>query len=199
KTALNNGRSQWITGEAARRDAHHWRARACAILTGIGTVKDDDPQLTVREMPAPRQPLRVVVDSRLEIPLSARILGGGGVLIAAAQEHREKIRALRDQQAEVVVLPNSSGKVELPDLFCELARRGMNEVHVEAGYKLNGSLLGEGMVDELVLYVAPSIIGDAARGMFNLPELTELSGRRNLEIRDLRMIRDEVRLLARFV
>ncbi|HKA42418.1 MAG TPA: bifunctional diaminohydroxyphosphoribosylaminopyrimidine deaminase/5-amino-6-(5-phosphoribosylamino)uracil reductase RibD [Burkholderiales bacterium] len=199
KTALNNGRSQWITGEAARRDAHHWRARACAILTGIGTVKDDDPQLTVREMPAPRQPLRVVVDSRLEIPLSARILGGGGVLIAAAQEHREKIRALRDQQAEVVVLPNSSGKVELPDLFCELARRGMNEVHVEAGYKLNGSLLGEGMVDELVLYVAPSIIGDAARGMFNLPELTELSGRRNLEIRDLRMIGDDVRLLARFV
>jgi diaminohydroxyphosphoribosylaminopyrimidine deaminase/5-amino-6-(5-phosphoribosylamino)uracil reductase len=198
KTALNNGRSQWITSEAARRDGHHWRARACAILTGIGTVKDDDPQLTVRDVAASRQPLRVVVDSRLETPISARILSGGGVLIAAAGENREKMRALQEKGAEVIVLPNSSGKVEFRDLFRELARREMNEVHVEAGYKLNGSLLGEGMVDELVLYLAPCVIGHAARGMFNLPELTDLSGRRNLRIRDLRMVGDDIRLLARF-
>ena len=107
------------------------------------------------------------------------------------------MRALQEKGAEVIVLPNSSGKVELRDLFRELARREVNEVHVEAGYKLNGSLLGEGMVDELVLYVAPSVIGDAARGMFNLPELTDLSGRRNLKIQDLRMVGSDIRLLAR--
>ena len=197
KTALMNGRSQWITGEAARRDGHHWRARACAVLTGIGTVRDDDPQLTVREVATSRQPLRVVVDSRLETPPTARILGGGGVLIAAAREDRDRIRALQARGAAVIVLPNSAGKVELGELFRELARREVNEVHVEAGYRLNGSLLREHMVDELVLYLAPHLIGDAARGMFDLPELTDLSGRRNLRIQDLRMVGEDIRLLAR--
>ena len=198
KTALTNGRSQWITGEAARRDGHRWRARACAILTGIGTVKDDDPRLTVREVATERQPLRVVVDSRLETPLAARILNGGGVLIAAARDDREKRLALEDKGAHVIVLPNREGKVELQDLFEELARREVNEVHVEAGHKLNGSLLREGMVDELVLYLAPCLLGDAARGMFNLPELTDLSGRRPLKIHDLRMVGEDIRVLARF-
>jgi len=198
RTALMNGRSQWITGGTARRDGHHWRARACAVLTGIGTVKDDDPMLTVREVATSRQPLRVVVDSRLETPLTARILDGGGVLIAAARPDRERIGALRDKGAEVIVLPNAAGKVEFADLFRELARRELNEVHVEAGHKLNGSLLGEGLVDELVLYLAPAVIGDAARGMFNLPELTELSGMRRLRIQDLRLIGGDIRVLARF-
>jgi diaminohydroxyphosphoribosylaminopyrimidine deaminase/5-amino-6-(5-phosphoribosylamino)uracil reductase len=198
KTALLNGRSQWITGGAARRDGHQWRARACAVLTGIGTVKDDDPQLTVREVAASRQPLRVVVDSRLETPLSARILIGGNVLIAGAHGDRERMRALEDRGAEVIVLPNRGGKVELSDLFRELARREVNEVHVEAGYRLNGSLLREHMVDELVLYLAPHLIGDAARGMFNLPELTDLSGRRNLTIHDIRMVGSDIRVVARF-
>jgi diaminohydroxyphosphoribosylaminopyrimidine deaminase/5-amino-6-(5-phosphoribosylamino)uracil reductase len=197
KTALSNGRSQWITGEAARRDGHHWRARACALLTGIGTVNDDDPRLTVREVRTTRQPLRVVVDSRLETPLTARVLEGGNVLVAAAREHRDRIAALEERGAEVVILPNAAGKVELPDLFRELARRELNEIHVEAGQKLNGSLLGEGMVDELVIYLAPSVIGGAARGMFNLPELTDLSGARRLAIRDLRLIGDDVRVVAR--
>jgi diaminohydroxyphosphoribosylaminopyrimidine deaminase/5-amino-6-(5-phosphoribosylamino)uracil reductase len=197
KTALTNGRSQWITGEAARRDGHHWRARACAILTGIGTVRGDDPQLTVREVASARQPLRVVVDSRLETPLTARILNGGGVLIAAAREDREKTRALHDKGAEVIVMPNKAGKVEFRDLFAELARREVNELHVEAGQKLNGSLLREGMVDELVLYLAPCVIGDAALGMFDLPELAELAGKRNLKIQDLRMVGDDIRVLAR--
>ena len=197
KTALSNGRSQWITGEAARRDGHHWRARACAVLTGIGTVKDDDPRLTARDVATTRQPLRIVVDSRLETPLTARVLEGGNVLVAAASEHRDRIAALQEKGAEVVVLPNAAGKVELPDLFRELARRELNEIHVEAGHKLNGSLLNEGMVDELVLYLAPNVIGDAARGMFNLPELTDLSGRRRLAIRDLRMVGNDIRVIAR--
>lgn len=199
KTALLNGRSQWITGEAARRDGHHWRARACAVLTGIGTVRDDDPLLTVREVATPRQPLRVVVDSRLEIPAAARILEGGGVLVAAARDDPARSAALRARGAEVMVMPNRAGKVELGDLFRELARREVNEVHVEAGCKLNGSLLAEGHVDELVLYLAPSIIGEAARGMFNLPELSDLAGRRQLKIDDLRQFGPDIRLVARFV
>jgi len=198
RTALNNGRSQWITGEAARRDGHRWRARACAILTGAGTVRDDDPRLTVREVQTSRQPLRIVVDSRLETPPTAKILKGGGVLVAAAQEDKAKMAALRATGAEVLVMPNSAGKVELGELFRELARRGMNEVHVEAGPRLNGSLLQEGQVDEFLIYLAPSIIGDAARGMFHLPELTELAGRRQLKILDTRMIGPDIRVVARF-
>ena len=199
KTALLNGRSQWITGEAARRDGHHWRARACAVLTGFGTVREDDPRLTVREVATPRQPLRVVVDSRLETPPAARILEGGGVLIAAAREDRARIAALKARGAEVVVIPNSEGKVALADLFRELARRELNEVHVEGGFRLNGSLLAEGLVDELVVYLAPSIIGDAAQGMFHLPELGDLAGRRQLAVRDLAMVGPDIRVVARFV
>ena len=199
KTALNNGRSQWITGEAARRDGHHWRARACAVLTGAGTVRDDDPRLTVREVPTPRQPLRVVVDSNLETPPGAKILEGGGTLIAAARQDQAKIAALKARGAEVIVMPNSTGKVELGSLFRELARREVNEVHVEAGFRLNGSLVREGWVDELLLYFAPGLIGDKAPGMFELPELTELSGRRALKIHDVRMVGPDIRVLARFV
>lgn len=198
KTALNNGRSQWITGEAARRDAHHWRARACAVLTGIGTVRDDDPRLTVREVATSRQPLRVVVDSRLELPTAARVLQGGGALIAGAREDRKAISALGAVGAEVVVIPNGAGKVELAELLRELARREINEVHVEAGHKLNGSLVAAGLVDELVAYFAPSLLGDAARGMFDLPELHDLAGRRSLDIRDVRMIGADIRIVARF-
>lgn len=199
KIALLNGRSQWITGEAARRDGHHWRARACAVLTGFGTVREDDPRLTVREVATPRQPLRVVVDSRLETPPTARVLEGGGVLVVAARKERARIAALEAKGAEVVVLPNSAGKVDLYALFRELARRELNEVHVEGGFRLNGSLLAEGLVDELVVYLAPSIIGDAAQGMFHLPELVDLGGRRQLAVRDLAMVGPDIRVVARFV
>lgn len=201
KTALNNGRSQWITGPAARADGHHWRARSCAMLTGIGTIRDDDPSLTVRGVDygkhAPRQPLRVVVDSRLEIPLTAQILSGGNTLIAAVHEDREKTAALRDRGAEVVILPDTHGKVDLGALMVELARRGINEIHGEAGVKLNGSLLRAGLVDELLLYLAPILLGDTARGIFNLPELIDLSGRIDLQIVDLRRVGDDIRILAR--
>jgi len=197
KTALNNGVSQWITGPDARRDGHRWRARACAILTGIGTVRDDDPQLLVRDVETTRQPLRVVVDSRLETPLTARILQGGPVLVAAAVDNQKKADLLRSTGAEVLVLPNADGKVELSALLAELGRRGINEVHAEAGFKLNGSLLREGLVDELLLYLAPCLIGHQASGLFNLPELLSLDGKQALAIRDLRQIGPDIRLIAR--
>ncbi len=196
KTALLNGQSQWITGPQARRDGHAWRARACAVLTGIGTVKDDNPLLNVRDVETPRQPLRVVVDSRLETPPDARIMGEG-TLIAAAVNHPQRAQALGARGAQIIVLPNASGKVELPDLMRELARRGINELHVEAGYKLNGSLLNEGQVDELLVYLAPGVFGDAAQGMFNLPELKTLSAHRKLAFTDVRQIGPDIRVLAR--
>jgi diaminohydroxyphosphoribosylaminopyrimidine deaminase/5-amino-6-(5-phosphoribosylamino)uracil reductase len=196
KTALNNGKSQWITGPEARRDGHAWRARACAILTGAGTVRDDDPRLTVRDVETERQPLRVVVDSHLETPTTARILEGGHALVAAASEDAAKIATLHAVGAEVIVLPNPQGKVDLPRLLQVLAERGVNELHVEAGHKLNGSLLREGLVDELLIYFAPTLLG-SGREMFPLPELTDLSGRRDLKIVDLRRVGADIRILAR--
>ena len=198
KTALVNGRSQWITGTDARRDGHRWRARACAILTGIGTVKDDDPQLTVREVETSRQPLRVIVDSRLECPPEARVMGTG-TLVAAAAADEKRGAALAARGAEVIVLPNAAAKVDLEALLRELARREVNEVHVEAGHKLNGSLLRENLVDELLVYLAPHIVGDAARGMFHLPEIEDLSQRRQLELREVRAIGTDIRVIARVV
>jgi diaminohydroxyphosphoribosylaminopyrimidine deaminase/5-amino-6-(5-phosphoribosylamino)uracil reductase len=166
------------------------------VLTGIGTVKDDDPQLTVREVPTTRQPLRVVVDSRLETPPHAKVLGEG-TLIAAAAEQAERAAALRGRGAQILVVPNAGGKVELPDLMKALAERGINEVHVEAGFKLNGSLLNEGLVDELLVYLAPSVIGDKAQGMFHLPQLDTLTGRHELVFIDVRQIGPDLRILAR--
>jgi diaminohydroxyphosphoribosylaminopyrimidine deaminase / 5-amino-6-(5-phosphoribosylamino)uracil reductase len=196
RTALGNGASQWITGPEARADGHRWRARACAILTGIGTVKDDDPRLDVRGVDTPRQPLRVVVDSRLELPLDARILGSGNVLVAAAVDDAARIAALRERGAEVVVLPDASGKVELADLARELGRRELNEIHVEAGFKLNGSLLAAGLIDELLVYLAPSVLGDASRGMFNLRALESLDERVRLRFMETCMIGNDLRVRA---
>ncbi|MBL8430574.1 MAG: bifunctional diaminohydroxyphosphoribosylaminopyrimidine deaminase/5-amino-6-(5-phosphoribosylamino)uracil reductase RibD [Dechloromonas sp.] len=198
KTALNNGISQWITGPDARRDGHAWRARACAILTGIGTVRDDDPSLTVRDVATTRQPLRVVVDSKLEISPTARILQEGPVLIVGAVENADKMALLRSTGNFVEILNNGSGKVDLKALLELLAQRGINEVHAEAGFKLNGSLLREGLVDELLLYLAPCLIGHEASGLFNLPELTTLDGKKALKIRDLRQLGEDIRLIARF-
>jgi diaminohydroxyphosphoribosylaminopyrimidine deaminase/5-amino-6-(5-phosphoribosylamino)uracil reductase len=197
KTALNNGVSQWITGDDARRDAHRWRARSCAVLTGIGTVRDDDPQLNVRAIPTERQPLRIVVDARLETPLNAKILDGGRVLVAGAVEDTERIAALQHRGADVLILPNNGGKVDLPALMTELGRRGINEVLAESGFKLNGSLLREDCVDELILYLAPALAGDDACGLFNLPALSSLADKRELTFRDIRQIGRDLRIIAR--
>ena len=190
RTALSDGTSQWITGAEARRDGHRWRARACAILTGAGTVRADDPRLTVREVDTPRQPLRVIVDSRLETPPVARILQGEKALVFAA-----KRGALPN--AEVVCLPNNNQKVELPAMLEELARRGVNELHVEAGFRLNGSLVREGCVDEYLLYLNPSFLGDNAQGMVDLAPFADLEKRPRLTILRLDRFGDDLRILAR--
>jgi diaminohydroxyphosphoribosylaminopyrimidine deaminase/5-amino-6-(5-phosphoribosylamino)uracil reductase len=197
RTALASGKSQWITGEAARADGHRWRARACAVLTGFGTVRDDNPQLNVRGIETPRQPLKIVVDSKLETSPAARLLAGGNALIVGAVEDAKKIAAFKGAGAEVAIIPNDRGKVELFELMQELGRRELNEIHVEAGTRLNGSLLQAGVVDELLVYVAPSLIGDSGRGMFNLPELTELSKATRLTIREVERVGKDVRILAR--
>jgi diaminohydroxyphosphoribosylaminopyrimidine deaminase/5-amino-6-(5-phosphoribosylamino)uracil reductase len=197
RIALRNGISQWITGQAARRDGHRWRARSCAIMTGIGTLLADNPSLTVRAVPTTRQPRRLVVDRYLRLPLDARVLEGGGVLVATATADPDRIAALERVGAEVIVLPDTGGKVDLPGLMQELARREMNEVLVESGNQLNGALVRAGLVDELVLYLAPQLLGDAARGMFDLLELTALEQRIDLEIHDLRRIGEDLRILAR--
>ena len=199
RTALANGQSQWITGPEARRDGHAWRARACAVLTGIGTVMDDDPQLNVREVDTARQPLKVLVDSKLQLRPSAKLLQSGNVLIATASENNPGVAALQERGAEVLLLPDDSGKVALAGLMRELARREINEVHVEAGTKLNGSLLREGLVDELLVYLAPSILGDGARGMFSLPELADLARKRLVQFGDVRSIGGDIRILARVI
>ena len=192
RTALADGRSQWITGAEARKDGHRWRARACAILTGIGTVKADDPRLTVREVQTPRQPVRVVVDSRREIADNARLLEGGNVLVFCGSEPKRAVKG-----AEVVVLPNPAGKVELPAMLAELARRGVNELHVEAGFRLNGSLVREGCVDEFLLYWNPSFLGDGAQGMLDLAPFDSLEKRIALSVRSIDRIGEDLRILCR--
>jgi len=191
RTALADGRSQWITGAEARKDGHRWRARACAILTGIGTVKADDPRLTVRDVATSRQPLRVVVDSRLEIPEKAKILEGGNTLIFCGVENARKLNA------EVVTLPNKNNKVELPQMLEELARRGVNELQVEAGFRLNGSLAREGCVDEFLVYLNPSFLGDEAQGMLALSGISSLEQKIKTRITSLDRIGDDIRILAR--
>ena len=191
RTALADGTSQWITGAEARRDGHRWRARACAILTGAGTIRADNPRLTVREVATPRQPLRVIVDSRLETPASARILEGGNVLIFAGMAGRVAAGA------EVVVLPNENQKVDLPQMLEELSRRGVNELHVEAGFRLNGSLVREGCVDEFLLYLNPSFLGDGAQGMLDLPAVLSLEKRIRLRLLSIERLGEDLRILAR--
>jgi diaminohydroxyphosphoribosylaminopyrimidine deaminase/5-amino-6-(5-phosphoribosylamino)uracil reductase len=196
KTALANGESQWITSPEARRHAHGWRARSCAILTGIGTVRDDNPKLNVREVATTRQPLRVVVDSRLETAPEAEVLAGGGTLIFAASDSPRRA-ALESAGAQIVVLPNAQGKVDLAEMFAELGRRGINEVLIEAGAALNGSLLREGCVDELLIYQAPMLLGDAARGMTSGIELRQLTEATVLEIVERRLVGADLFMRAR--
>jgi diaminohydroxyphosphoribosylaminopyrimidine deaminase/5-amino-6-(5-phosphoribosylamino)uracil reductase len=196
RTALSDGRSRWITGPEARRDGHHWRARACAVLTGIGTVKADDPELNVREVSTSRQPLRVVVDARLETPSKARVLGEG-TLIATTVNEVARNAVFDAKGAAVLALPNAGGDVDLAALLRELAARHINEVHVEAGARLNGALLQARLIDELLVYLAPSLLGANARGMFDVPEVRELAQRHELEVRDVRTIGRDIRVIAR--
>ncbi|WP_116137652.1 bifunctional diaminohydroxyphosphoribosylaminopyrimidine deaminase/5-amino-6-(5-phosphoribosylamino)uracil reductase RibD [Trinickia diaoshuihuensis] len=200
RTALPTGESQWITGDAARADGHAWRARACAILTGIGTVREDDPQLTVRGIDTPRQPLRVLIDSRLDVPLSARLLEGAPPLVFCGpidESNAARADALTARGIEVVSLGNEHGKVDLPAMLKQLGQRGINELHVEAGHKLNGSLLREGCVDELLVYLAPSLLGAGSAGMFDVAAPAVLDARTRLVFHSSERVGDDLRILAR--
>lgn len=214
-TALHNGVSQWITGPESRLDGHRWRSRANVILTGIGTIRADDPQLTVRLDAPPRgrgaaeepvsgitaalpQPRRVIIDSALDISLDARILQGEPCWIVAAHPDQAKAAILRAAGHEVLVLPNEAGKVDLPALMRELGLREINEVHVEAGSKLNGSLIREHCVDELLLYLAPSLLG-TAQGMFSLGPFESLAERSQLAFHQIEQTGADLRILARVV
>ena len=196
-TALHNGASQWITAPAARADGHAWRARACAVLTGIGTVLEDNPRLDVRLVDTPRQPIRVLVDSRLQVPLDAHILRAKSPLyIYAAEQNDAKKSALEALGATVIYLPNPQGKVDLAAMLRDLGARQINELHIEAGAKLNGSLIRAGLVDEFLVYLAPKLIG-AGRGMAEFGPLAALSEATPLSFESTTLVGPDLRIVAR--
>jgi diaminohydroxyphosphoribosylaminopyrimidine deaminase/5-amino-6-(5-phosphoribosylamino)uracil reductase len=202
RTALNNGKSQWITGEQARLDVQQWRAQSCAIVTGIGTVLADNPSMTVRLENTTRQPLRVIIDSRLQTPVDSKmldpvILNSSPVLIVYAHDQNQRADQLKAAGAELVLLPGAANKVDLKALLQLLGQRGINEVLVEAGQGLNGALLHAGLIDEFVFYYAPKLMGDAAKAMFAMPELTEMQQVTELQILDVRQVGSDIRLQAK--
>lgn len=203
KTALLNGTSQWITSPEARDDGHAWRARSCAVLTGIGTVLQDNPRLDVRLVETPRQPHLVIVDSELRTPLDASLfIAGRALFIYAAVENDEKKAALEEAGATVVYLPGkhsdgmTTGKVDLAAMLRDLGQREINELHVEAGHKLNGSLIREGLADEFLIYLAPTLVGEGT-GMADFGPLTELASALPLEFKSTAMVGPDLRILAR--
>jgi diaminohydroxyphosphoribosylaminopyrimidine deaminase/5-amino-6-(5-phosphoribosylamino)uracil reductase len=197
RSALLNGRSQWITSPEARADGHHWRARASVVLTGIGTVLEDNPQLDVRLAPTPRQPDVVIVDSQLQTPPDARVLQDGRrTWIYAAQPDASRRSALEARGAHIVCQPNAAGKVDLASMLSDLAAHEVNEVHVEAGHKLNGSFIREGLVDEFLVYLAPSLIGQG-REMALFGPISDLNDAVALAFHAVDRIGPDLRILAR--
>lgn len=197
RTALENGASQWITGEPARADGHAWRKRAGAVLTGVGTVLEDNPRLDVRLVETVRQPLRVIVDSRLDTPPAARMLDApGAVLIYASQPDDDRRGALTARGAEIALAPGANGKVDLPAMLQDLARRGINELHVEAGHKLSGSFVRERLVDEFLIYIAPKLLG-AGRALAAFGPLERLDDALALRYVGVQPIGTDLRILAR--
>jgi len=199
RTALPDGTSQWITGETARTDGHAWRKRAGAVLTGVGTVRDDDPRMDVRLVPTARQPLRVIVDSSLRTPPSARMLDTPGrTLIYAASDDARAREALETRGAEVVLLPDAARRVDLAAVLRDLGQRGINELHVEAGAVLNGALVQARLVDEFLVYMAPLIVGPG-REFAGLAPLSRLQDGLRLRWGEVTRLGEDLRLLARVV
>ncbi|HEX4884287.1 MAG TPA: bifunctional diaminohydroxyphosphoribosylaminopyrimidine deaminase/5-amino-6-(5-phosphoribosylamino)uracil reductase RibD, partial [Casimicrobiaceae bacterium] len=192
RTALANGTSRWITGPEARADGHAYRARACAVLTGIGTVLSDDPALTVRAVKTPRQPLRIVIDRHGQTPGTAKVLQGGALVVTAGTPGADWPSGV-----EHLPLPDGHGRVDLVALARELARRSLNEIHVEAGARLNAALLDAGVVDEVVAYLAPSLLGDPARGIVGRHQaLARLDERVQLGFGTVQRVGDDLRIVA---
>lgn len=198
RTAMASGESKWITGEAARADVQKWRARSSAILCGIDTVLVDDPTLTVRTPDIGRQPLRVVVDSNLRLSPSAKVLTvDGDVLIVTACNDGDRAEILREAGAELLYLPADNGIVDLAALMRHLVAREVNEVLLESGATLCGAMLQAGLIDELIVYLAPTLMGSQARGMFNLPAVQRMQDKIALEVQDVRAVGDDWRIVCR--
>ncbi|WP_071057816.1 bifunctional diaminohydroxyphosphoribosylaminopyrimidine deaminase/5-amino-6-(5-phosphoribosylamino)uracil reductase RibD [Pelistega sp. MC2] len=197
KLALKNGVSQWITGEASRKDGQHWRARSSVVLTGIGTVLKDNPQLNVRSFITPRQPIRAVIDGKFQIPINAKIFNGDKVIVYTYTDDELKRETLEQKNVEIInASKTSEGFVDLQDVWADFQQRGFNEVHVEAGPTLNGALWQQGLIDELLVYMAPKIIGPGQE-MFALNALSQLDGLTPLTWVDTQLIGTDIRLRLR--
>ncbi len=198
RTAMASGESKWITGEAARRDVQQWRARSSAILTGVGTVLADDPSMTVRLENTQRQPLRVIVDTNLSTPAGAAILRQPGeTVIMTCSDDETAWKALEAAGARIIAMPYCQNTVDMAAVLDQLGEMEINELHVETGATLSGALLQAGLVDELIIYMAPVLLGDAARGLFHLPGLETMADRLHLQIDDIRAIGEDWRIIAR--
>lgn len=196
QTALHNGVSQWITGPQARADGHHWRARSCVVLSGLGTVRADNPQLSVRDVATTRQPIKAIIDTRLEIDEKARLLDGSKTWIFTCNDNPEKSARLAQLNAQVVVMPECNGGVDLPAVMRWLGQHEVNEVHVEGGARLNGALLQSGCVDELLVYLAPIVLGQGL-GMYQLQAMETLDQALRFEFFETLAMGADVRLRAR--
>ena len=197
-TALPDGQSQWITGPEARADGHHWRARSCVVLTGIGTVKADDPELNVRHVQTTRQPKRAVIDPKLEIPDGAQLLKTEGLILFAANPSNERVQLLQDKGAVVVHVPQPDmpDRVDMPSVMQWLAENDINEVHVEAGAGINGALWQADCIDDLLLYLAPTFLGHG-KPMLDIPGIDQLIEADQLSFVEHAQVGDDVRILAR--
>ncbi len=198
KTALENGKSQWITSEESRADAHKWRAQSCVVLTGVGTVVEDDPRLTVRHVETNRQPGKVIVDSRLRSPLNANLFKTPGVTVATAIRKQEQLHHFIEKGVNVLVLPDAEGRVDLDTLLLKLADQQINEVLVEAGINLHSALLNRDLIDEMIIYYAPKFLGAQGRGMFFLDELESMEQVLEQNIIDITPIGKDFRVTVRF-
>ena len=197
RTAMANGDSKWITGDAARTDVQHFRAQSSVIVTGAGTVLADDPSMTVRLDGVSRQPLRVIIDSNLSTPVTAKILKPpGNAVILTCSDDETAIQELKTAGTNVVVVDKSRGRVNLSAVFDYLIEQNVNEVLLETGATLSGAMLQAGLIDELIIYIAPVLMGDGARGLFKLPGLEQMADRIELKIKDVRQIGNDLRIQA---
>lgn len=196
RTALANGESQWITGPAARADGHHWRARSCVVLTGVGTVMADDPQMNVRHVETARAPIKALVDTQFKVAEQARIFDGTPTWVFTCVSNPEKAARLAERNVQVIELPVADGRVDLHAMMRWMGEQSINEVHVEAGARLSGALLQAQCADELLVYMAPMLLGDGM-GMASMAPLQQLAQAQRFEFLDTVSLAPDIRLRAR--